>query len=126
MQTMINVHRRHLGVKMRSASREFTHDMNGSMATSETIAAHFVGHLTSPSQAAIRAELIELLERALEALKPMDREVLALRHFEDLTNQEIAEVLGIQATTASLRYVRAISRLKEVLERIPGFLTSFP
>jgi RNA polymerase sigma-70 factor (ECF subfamily) len=51
----------------------------------------------------------------------LDQEVLALRHFEELTNGEVAEVLGIQQKAASIRYVRAIRRLKAVLSELPGF-----
>jgi RNA polymerase sigma-70 factor (ECF subfamily) len=56
----------------------------------------------------------------------MDQEIIALRHFEDLTNAEAAEALGIQPTAASNRYVRAIVRLKEVLSQIPGYSALAP
>ena len=82
---------------------------------------HLLAHLTSPSQAAMRAEISSLLEEALEGMNAIDREVLALRHFEELTNKEVAEVLGIEQKAASIRYVRAIGRLKDVLTQIPGF-----
>jgi RNA polymerase sigma-70 factor (ECF subfamily) len=68
----------------------------------------------------VRAETSAQLESALEAMDPIDREVLALRHFEELTNSEVAEVLGIQQKAASIRYVRAIRRLKGVLSQVPG------
>ena len=55
-------------------------------------------------------------------MEPIDREVLALRHFEELTNSEVAEVLGIQQKAASIRYVRALKRLKDVVGKIPGFM----
>jgi RNA polymerase sigma-70 factor (ECF subfamily) len=50
----------------------------------------------------------------------LDREVLALRHFEELSNGETAEILGIQPAAASKRYVRALARLKQILETLPG------
>ena len=78
------------------------------------------GRLTSPSQAAIRGEMLAQLEAALDRLDPIDREVLALRHFEELSNDEVAALLGIQKAAASKRYVRALERLKEVLAEIPG------
>jgi RNA polymerase sigma-70 factor (ECF subfamily) len=56
-------------------------------------------------------------------MDPIDQEVLALRHFEELTNGEVAEVLGIQVKAASIRYVRALKRLQEVLSQLPGFGT---
>ena len=51
----------------------------------------------------------------------MTRKILALRHFEELTNSEVAEVLGIQVKAASIRYVRALKRLQEILSQLPGF-----
>jgi RNA polymerase sigma-70 factor (ECF subfamily) len=121
-QRLIDVHRRHLGAKMRDAGQEVSlhrHDVSG--GTSMSMAVHLVGHLTSPSQAAIRAELETRLETALNEMDPIDREVLALRHFEELTNNEVAEVLGIQKAAASNRYVRALKRLREILAATPGF-----
>ena len=57
----------------------------------------------------------------MDALKPLDREVLVLRHFEELANSEVAEVLGIEQKAASIRYVRAIERLKAVMLRLLDF-----
>ncbi|WP_372894609.1 sigma factor-like helix-turn-helix DNA-binding protein [Stieleria sp.] len=51
-------------------------------------------------------------------MSEMDREVVALRHFEELTNQEVAMELGITPKAASIRYVRALERLRSVLEKI--------
>lgn len=82
---------------------------------------HLLAHLTSPSQAAVRAELTGLVDEALTGMNEIDREVLALRHFEELTNKEVAEVLGIDRKAASIRYVRALARLKDVLTHVPGF-----
>ena len=76
--------------------------------------------LTSPSHAALRAELSEQLETALSAMSDVDREVLALRHFEELTNRETAQVLDITEQAASVRYVRALARLKNVMTAIDG------
>ncbi len=122
MQTLIDVHRRHLGAQMRDAGREVAiRGCRYSQTTSVSMVARLVGHLTSPSQAVLRAEVSEHLEAALETLDPIDREVLALRHFEELTNSEVAEVLDIQQKTASIRYVRAIKRLKGILSQMPSF-----
>jgi len=125
MQTMIDLHRQHLGAQMRDANREVPMHRHRPDATSMSIARQLLGHLTSPSQAMMRAEMSEQLEQALESMEPIDREVLALRHFEELTNSEVAEVLGIQQKAASIRYVRAIGRLKSILEQIPGFFGVF-
>jgi len=121
-QTLADTHRRHLGTRLRDAGREVRIDAGGHPhATSTSIAIQIAGSLTSPSQAAIREETYRQLEEALESMDPMDREVLALRHFEELSNGEVAEVLGIQEKAASIRYVRALRRLKGILTRLPGF-----
>jgi len=122
-QTLADAHRRHLGAQMRDAGREISiHGHPSLQSTSISLAAYLLGDLTSPSRAAMRTEAAEQLERALESMDPIDREVLAMRHFEELTNSEVAEVLGIQQKAASIRYVRAVRRLKEILSQLPGFL----
>ncbi|WP_437200811.1 sigma-70 family RNA polymerase sigma factor [Planctomicrobium sp. SH664] len=121
-QTLIDVHRRHLGTQSRDARKERSVSGGWSGAsTSFSLSKQLLGHLTSPSQAALRAELADQLNMALEAMGELDREVLALRHFEELTNSETARALEITEQAASLRYVRAISRLRKILEAIPGF-----
>lgn len=122
-QTMIDVHRRHLGTQARDASRE--RQVSGGWApesTSFSLSHHLLGHLTSPTQAALRAELSMQLNVALETMGDLDREVLALRHFEELTNSETAKALDLSEQAASLRYVRALGRLRKILEAIPGFV----
>lgn len=121
-QTLIDVHRRHIGAQKRDASRDVSIQGRWSPAsTSYSLSFHLLGHLTSPSQAALRAELSEQIDLALAGMSDIDREVLALRHFEELSNLETAELLGLSEQAASLRYIRAISRLRDVLEAIPGF-----
>ncbi len=120
-QTLIDVHRRHLGAKMRDASRDMSIHAHYAQATSMSIASQLLGNFTSPSQAAMRDEVAQQLEQAIDSMEPIDREVLALRHFEELTNSEVAEVLDIQQKAASIRYVRALKRLKDVLGNVPGF-----
>jgi RNA polymerase sigma-70 factor (ECF subfamily) len=89
-------------------------------ASSASLANQMLGRLTSPTQAAVRAEMQIRLQEALNAMDPLDREVLVLRHFEELSNGETAEVLGIQRSPASKRYMRALTRLKDILTAIPG------
>lgn len=113
-QTMIDVHRKHLGAGMRSARREIV------PAQSQSLSGLMVGHLTSPSQAVLRAERKQQIEQALDSMDDIDREVLVLRHFEDLSNKEVAELLGIQENAASNRYVRALGRLKGLLQPPDG------
>ena len=120
-QTSIDVHRRHLGAQMRDASRDMSIHAHYAQATSMSIASQLLGNFTSPSQVAMRDEIAVQLEQAIDSMEQIDREVLALRHFEELTNSEVAEVLGIQQKAASIRYVRALKRLKDVIAKLPGF-----
>src|SRR5437667_5689117 len=119
---LAEVHRRHLGTQMRDADREVTLHRGGlPEADSVSLAAQLLGKLTTPSQAAIKAETRLYVQEALNSMDPVDREVLALKHFEQLSTSEIAEVLGLSKAGAGSRYLRAIKRLREILERIPGF-----
>jgi RNA polymerase sigma-70 factor (ECF subfamily) len=121
-QRLIDLHRQHLGAKMRDAGQEVSL-YRGALppASSGSLAAQLLGHLTSPSQAAIRAETQLRVQEALNGMDPMDREVLTLRHFEMLTYEETAQVLGIKKSAASQRYVRALKRLKAALSALPGW-----
>lgn len=121
-QRLLALHRHHLGAQMRDAGQEVSlHRGAIPQASSASLAAQLLGRLTSPTQAAIRAEMQLRLQEILNTLDPLDREVLVLRHFEELSNNEAAEVLGLQKSAASNRYVRALKRLKEILTSIPGF-----
>ena len=116
-----DLHRHHLGARMRDAKREVS-IWQGSLpgATSAALAAQLLGHLTRPSEAAVRAERKVQLQTALNAMDPIDREVLALRHFEQLTVSEAAAVLGIKEKAAGMRYTRALRRFKEILTSLGG------
>jgi RNA polymerase sigma-70 factor (ECF subfamily) len=118
-QTLINVHRRHIGAKKRDASleRSVNQGLKFQMsATSKAMAIQLAANHTSPSHAAMRSELVETLAAALETMSEVDREILTLRHFEDMSNSEVAELLGIEQKAASIRYVRAVQRLKKCME----------
>jgi RNA polymerase sigma-70 factor (ECF subfamily) len=121
-QRLVGLHHRHLGDHGRDAGQEVSL-YRGALpqATSASLAAQLLGRLTSPTQAAARAEMQIRLQEALNAMDPMDREVLVLRHFEELSNHESAEVLGIDKAAASHRYIRALKRLKDILAAMPGF-----
>jgi RNA polymerase sigma-70 factor, ECF subfamily len=120
-QRLIEQHRRHLGAQSREASREISLYQGAfPEATSADLAAAFLGHTSSPSQAAVRIEQTIKLQEALNSLDPIDREILALRHFEQLSNGEAAEVLSLDKSAASKRYARALVRLKDVLLPILG------
>ena len=120
-QKLVDLTRRHLGAKMRSAGQEISL-YRGALpqASSVSLAAQLLGRFTSPTHAVIRAETQLRVQEALNSMDPIDREVLALRHFELLTNGEAAHVLGLSKAAASNRYVRALKRLKEILSAVPG------
>ncbi len=124
-QRLLAIHRQHLGAKMRAIGKE-AHQGHGAMpqATSASLAAQLLGRLSTPSQAAMRAEMQLRLQEALNSMDAIDREVLVLRHFEELSNDEAAEVLGLQKSAASNRYVRALKRLRSILKSMPGFSES--
>jgi RNA polymerase sigma-70 factor (ECF subfamily) len=121
-QRLIDLHRMHLGAQMRNAAQEVSL-YRGALpqASSVSLAAQLLGRLTSASRAAIRAESQIRVQEALNNMDALDREVLTLRHFEMLTNDETAVVLGIKKSAASNRYIRALKRLKEILAAVPGF-----
>jgi RNA polymerase sigma-70 factor, ECF subfamily len=122
-QRLVRVHRQHLGAEMRDVAREVSL-YRGALpaATSAALAAQLLGRDTRPSEAAVRAERSIRLQEALNSMDPLDREVLALRHFEQLSNAEAARVLGMQEPAAAKRYVRALKRLRLILDARPGGL----
>jgi RNA polymerase sigma-70 factor (ECF subfamily) len=122
-QRLVRVHRQHLGAEMRDVAREVSL-YRGALpaATSAALAAQLLGRDTRPSEAAVRAERSIRLQEALNSMDPLDREVLALRHFEQLSNAEAARVLGLQEPAAAKRYVRALKRLRLILDARPGGL----
>jgi RNA polymerase sigma-70 factor, ECF subfamily len=122
-QTLQALHRHHLKVHMRDAGQEVSLRGRATpQANSACLAEMLLGRLTSPTRAARRAEMQLKLQAILNAMEPLDREILALRHFEELSNGEIAQVLDLTKTAASNRYFRALERLKERLKGMPGFL----
>jgi RNA polymerase sigma-70 factor (ECF subfamily) len=122
-QRLLKLHRLHLGTQLRDAGREVSLYREAlPAASSAALAAQLLGKYTSPTQAALRAERMLRLQEALNALEPIDREVLSLRHFEELTRAETAQVLGISEAAAAKRYLRALKRLMNQLGDMPGGL----
>ncbi len=119
---LVEIHRKHLGSQLRDADREVTLHHGGLPgADSVSLAAQLLGTATSPSQAVIKAETRLFVQEALNSMNPIDREVLALKHFEQLSMSEIAQVLSLSKAGAGSRYLRAIKRLREVFAQFPGF-----
>ncbi len=114
-QTLLDVHRRHLGQK-RNAGQDVSLDGPRGASTASPLAHQLAGSLTSPSQAAMRNEHVLNLKRAIAQMDALDREILVLRHFEQLTNGEVAEVLQLSKTAASNRYMPRL----ETAATVPG------
>jgi RNA polymerase sigma-70 factor (ECF subfamily) len=120
-QRLMEQHRRHLGARARDARHEISLcRVAYPEATSATLAMHFLGKTSTPSRAAMRIEEKLRLQQALDMLEPIDREVLALRHFEQLSNAEASAVLGLEASATSKRYKRAVVHLKEIIRSMHG------
>jgi RNA polymerase sigma-70 factor (ECF subfamily) len=121
-QRLVDLHRFHFGAQQRDVGREVSISRGvWPAASSICLANQLLAEWTSPSGAVQQAESQLMLEHALAELDPMDREILTLRHFDELSNNETADLLGIEKSAASKRYVRALARLREVLRQIPGF-----
>src|SRR5262249_36573130 len=120
---LVRLQRRHFGAQMRDPRLEGT-IYPGALpaASSAALAAQLLGKHTSPTQAAVRVERMLHLQEALNALEPTDREVVSLKHFEELTFAEAAQELGISEAAATKRYFRALKRLKTALAALPGGL----
>jgi RNA polymerase sigma-70 factor (ECF subfamily) len=120
-QKLVDVRRKHLSTRMRDAGQEvLLHHGALPHVTSLSLAEHLLGKLSTPSHVAMRAELKVRVQEALNSMDPNDREGLILSHFEDLGNAEAAQVLGMKPTAAVNRYVRALKRLRDVFQGMPG------
>ena len=113
-QVIARLHREHLGSLKRDAGREQRSELASATSTTVLLAHQLHSHLTSPTGALRRIERREAVEAALEGLSEVDRETILLRHYEELTNREVATVLGLSESGASMRHLRALARLKEI------------
>jgi RNA polymerase sigma-70 factor (ECF subfamily) len=130
---LFEVHRRHLATDMRDANREAgvgggkgaagDARAGAADATSAALVEELSCGATGPGTAAARSEVKARLQEALDGMDSCDREVLAMRHFEQLSNAEAADVLGIEERAAAKRYLRALRRLRTILAGMPGGLT---
>ena len=116
-QQLIDIHRQHVQAEMRDVRKEVSLQQNApSPHTSLAIAAQLAGSMTAVSEVVAKAERIDRLEATLNQMDEIDREVIALRHFEELSNVETANVLKIETSAASKRYIRAMARLAELMK----------
>lgn len=120
IQVLIDTHRRFFQAQMRDVRQEVSRQrVEGQGGSSVCLVGHLADSLTSPSQCAVRQELLTDMRAALDRLSEMDREVLVLRHLEELSNNEVAGILGIDKYAASKRYLRALARLREAMPELP-------
>jgi RNA polymerase sigma-70 factor (ECF subfamily) len=119
-QHLMELHRRHLGAVAGGGLEVSLYRGALPRASSAALAARLLGKQTATTQALARAERLLRLQEAINTLDPVDREVVSLRHFEELTLAEAAQVLGLPEPAAAKRYVRALKRLKDILAALPG------
>jgi RNA polymerase sigma-70 factor (ECF subfamily) len=113
---IIDAHRRHRQAQKRGVDREQPLAPAGwADRSSLELAAQFVDQELTPASAALRQELERRLHDAIGQLEEDDREVILMRHFEQLSNQEVAAELNLTEAAASMRYLRAVRKLRDML-----------
>jgi RNA polymerase sigma-70 factor (ECF subfamily) len=111
-EQVLTTHRRHFLADRRAVGREAPPlPADASLVFVDAL----LGKGPSPSQTAVAAEAVEMLRVALGRLDDDERDLILWRHFEHLTNREIAQLLGIAEAAAGKRYIRALERLRGLL-----------
>lgn len=121
LQTLADLERRHLRAQKRDAMKELSWEDAGETADRSARWEHFADSVTSPRTRLANRERFALIRQVLAAMGEIDRSILELRHFEDLSNAECAAVLGIEPKAASIRYVRALKRFQVALGGYSSF-----
>ncbi len=113
---IIDAHRRHAVSAKRSVEREMSLTAPAKLDQSSVELAGQLrdGDLT-PAAAATQREIALQLEQAIHQLREQDREIILMRHYEQLSNLEVAQALGLTEPATSMRYLRALRRLRELL-----------
>ena len=115
---IIDAHRRHRGSAKRSVDREQAMVIPGGFGKSSIIlAAQLVDSEKTPAARTMEKELARRVEEAISDLDDVDAEVIVMRHYEQLTNREIAQALELTEPAASMRYLRAVRRLRELMQQ---------
>jgi RNA polymerase sigma-70 factor, ECF subfamily len=113
---IIDAHRRHHQAQKRGVNREQPiHRPAWSDRSSLDLAGQLLDQDLTPASAAIQQELQRRLQDAIGQLDDDDREIILMRHYEMLANQEVAESLGLTEAAASMRYLRAVRKLRDLL-----------
>jgi RNA polymerase sigma-70 factor (ECF subfamily) len=114
-QRLLQLHRHHIGAQRRSVEREVPLDIALPNPSADGLAERLIASGTSPSRRMIRDELRRRVQDGLARLVPRDRELLVMRHLEEMSAGEIAAVLGISAGAVRVRLLRALTRLRSLL-----------
>ncbi len=116
-QVLIDLHRRHLRAQKRAVGREVSlHQRLPFQSTCASLGSLLAANGLSPSREAVRSEQLETLRKSMQEMTEIDREVLVLRHMEQMNNGEVAAALGIDKSAASKRYIRALQRIRDRIE----------
>jgi RNA polymerase sigma-70 factor (ECF subfamily) len=117
LERLIELHRRHLRAKKRSVRREVAGVFDLPEDSAAKLASRLLAGGPSPNGHLVRAELSRRIRAALFRLPPRDCEVIVLRHLEELSTRDIAAVLGLSESTVKMRHLRALERLRVLLEK---------
>ncbi len=112
---LIDMYRMHIGADRRSVLREQTAHPDLNDDSIHELANQLASSSANPTRRIMRAEMFARVREALKQLSPQDRELLVLRHLEQLGVREIADVLGVSDTVVTTRHLRALQRLRKLL-----------
>lgn len=117
---LVDMHRRHRLAQRRSVDREQSLAATGPDLSSVNLAGLLADRELTPAAATLRREFERRFLAALDQLEEEDREILLMRHYEQLSNSEVAEILGVSQPAAGMRHLRALRRLRQVLGEEPS------
>jgi RNA polymerase sigma-70 factor (ECF subfamily) len=112
---IIDAHRRHRKAQRRTVDREQAMHAAQADRSSVELIAELIDRELTPATAALRKELQSRFQTVLAELEEDDREIILMRHFEQLSNQEVAAALKLTEPAASMRHLRALRKLRELL-----------
>ncbi len=126
LQTICDIERRHLQAQGRDAYKELRVEsgkfgVDGGGSDGDVYVGELPSDITSPASRVDRDERHAILRRALAAMPENDRAILVMRHFDGISNAECAAALGLTEKAASIRYVRALERLRQKLVEFSCF-----
>ncbi|MBR5709526.1 MAG: sigma-70 family RNA polymerase sigma factor [Thermoguttaceae bacterium] len=117
LQTIVDKER-YYGADKRDINKEV---YNNNDESKDDLFVILASAITSPSQKFLRSELVNLVRKVLNEMSPEDRDIIILRHFEQMEYDECAAIMNVTLDAAKMRYSRALKRFKELFEKISGF-----